>query len=106
MREKRQYQRASVSLDVTLELPDGTSLVARSTDLSQGGMFLESSDVPPPFGTSVVVVCTLPRFGVARLPAVVRWTKPGGFGVQFGLLGARETHGIGQLVRSAAVTQD
>ena len=102
MREKRQHQRAQVTLDVTLELPSGESLAAKSTDLSLGGMFIESSEAPPPFGTSVVVGCTLPRLGAARLPAVVRWTKPGGFGVQFGLLGARETHGIGQLVRSAA----
>jgi hypothetical protein len=34
-----------------------------------------------------------------KLPAVVRWNKPGGFGVQFGLLGAKETHSLAQLLK-------
>jgi hypothetical protein len=34
-----------------------------------------------------------------RLPAVVRWVKPGGFGVQFGLLGAFETHVLSELMK-------
>jgi type IV pilus assembly protein PilZ len=37
--------------------------------------------------------------GDLRLPAIVRWTKPDGFGVQFGSLGARETHAISQLLK-------
>lgn len=101
MREKRQFQRAQVRLEVIIEMKDGSTIAGTSTDLSQGGMFIESPSAPP-FGAEVVVVCSLPRLDNARLPAVVRWNKPGGFGVQFGLLGARETHGIGQLVRSSA----
>jgi type IV pilus assembly protein PilZ len=104
VREKRQYQRAQVSLEVVLEMEDGATLSAVSTDLSPGGMFIESTKVLP-FGTNVVVVCSLPKLEAARLPAVVRWTKPGGFGVQFGLLGARETHAIGQVLRNAAATE-
>lgn len=100
MREQRQYQRAKVSLDVVVETEDGASLTGRSTDLSQGGMFIETTSNLP-FGSKVVIACSLPRLD-ARLPAVVRWTKPGGFGVQFGLLGARETHAIGQLLRNSA----
>lgn len=104
MREKRQYQRAQVSLEVVLEVEGGRTLSALSTDLSPGGMFIETSDSLP-FGTNVVVVCSLPKLETARLPAIVRWSKPGGFGVQFGLLGARETHAIGQVLRTAAVSE-
>ncbi len=85
---------------MVVQLKDGASVTARSCDVSQGGMFLES-DAQLAFGTEVTLVCSLPRLPDARLPSVVRWTKPGGFGVQFGLLGARETHALGLLVRSA-----
>jgi hypothetical protein len=34
-----------------------------------------------------------------KLPGTVRWAKPGGLGIQFGLLGARETHSIAQLLK-------
>jgi hypothetical protein len=34
-----------------------------------------------------------------RLPALVRWSEPQGFGVQFGLLGAYATHVIVELVK-------
>ena len=40
------------------------------------------------------------RHVYTRLPGVVRWLKPGGFGVQFGLLGARDTHAISELFKS------
>jgi type IV pilus assembly protein PilZ len=63
-------------------------------------MFLECSTLPA-FGTQLKIRCRLPG---ARedytLPAVVRWTREGGFGVQFGLLGARETHALTELMRS------
>jgi hypothetical protein len=34
------------------------------------------------------------------LPGVVRWNRDGGMGVQFGLIGARETHAITELTRA------
>ena len=60
-------------------------------------MFIQS-DENPAFGTQMVVTMQLP--GQAKpldLPCVVRWNKPDGFGVQFGLLGARETHALTKL---------
>lgn len=62
-------------------------------------MFVEASHALP-FNTELNIECELgsPKARVA-LPAVVRWSKPDGFGVQFGLLGARETHLITQLSR-------
>ncbi len=70
-------------------------------DISVGGMFIET-ETPAAFNTEIVVVTNLPgEHAPLSLPAVVRWTKPGGMGVQFGLLGARETHVITELTRNA-----
>jgi type IV pilus assembly protein PilZ len=58
---------------------------------------------PPAFGTEIVVHVTLPpQKAPLALPGVVRWVRAGqGMGVQFGLLGARETHAITELTRGA-----
>lgn len=72
---------------------------AHGKDISVGGMFLEAGEQPP-FGTALTIVGRLP--GAKKdvsLPAVVRWTKLQGFGVQFGLLGALETHLISELMK-------
>ena len=66
-------------------------------DISLGGMFIETA-MPHPFGAEVVVHVSLPGDALpSALPAVVRWLRNGGMGVQFGLLGARETHTITKL---------
>jgi hypothetical protein len=68
-------------------------------DISVGGMYLEGESAPK-FGTQLRIVVLLPGAKKElRLPATVRWNKPGGFGVQFGLLGAVETHVISELMR-------
>jgi type IV pilus assembly protein PilZ len=36
----------------------------------------------------------------AVVDAVVRWSKPDGMGVQFGVMGARETHALTQMLSS------
>jgi type IV pilus assembly protein PilZ len=72
--------------------------VAVAKDISVGGMFVECSETLS-FGAQVTIIGTLPGSpGELRLPGVVRWAKPGGIGVQFGLLGARETHAIARLL--------
>jgi type IV pilus assembly protein PilZ len=62
-------------------------------------MFVETGS-PAAFGASVRIRVQLPgsqeRF---ELPGVVRWVRPDGMGVQFGLLGARETHVITEIGR-------
>jgi type IV pilus assembly protein PilZ len=68
-------------------------------DISIGGMFVESGEILP-FGTELTIAVRLPGTKAdLRLPAIVRWAKPSGFGVQFGSLGARETHAISQLLK-------
>jgi type IV pilus assembly protein PilZ len=98
--EKRGHPRTALKAVVTCHRKDGTTFEGRSKDISIGGMYLESTEAVA-FGTELTIEVSLPRTkGALRLPAVVRWTDKAGFGVQFGLLGARETHAISQLIRS------
>jgi type IV pilus assembly protein PilZ len=97
--EKRVHPRAAIEAKVTCQRPDGTSFDARATDISMGGMYLETEQRIV-FGENLSLELSLSgAHKTMRLPAVVRWTDPRGFGVQFGLLGARETHAISQLIR-------
>lgn len=103
MAELRRHQRAP--LDVALEFEAKGSPErgpGRSKDVSVGGMFILTA-TPLPFGADLVVHITLPgEKSPFALPGVVRWSKSGeGMGVQFGLLGARETHAITELTKEA-----
>lgn len=102
MAENRRHERAPLDLEVTLSiLGDDTAVPARARDVSLGGMFVETKLVPP-FGIAVVVVLTLPSGERLRIPARVRWTRPGGVGVQFGLIGAHETHALLEMTKKAS----
>jgi Tfp pilus assembly protein PilZ len=72
-------------------------------DISLGGMYVETAK-PLPFGTEVVAHVTFPGEKAAiTVAAVVRWSRAGeGMGLQFGLMGARETHAITEATRRAA----
>jgi hypothetical protein len=63
-----------------------------------GGVFIESVDIPA-FGTKVTLAFDAPGLIGIKLPGIIRWTKTDGFGVQFQLLGARETHALAGLGR-------
>jgi type IV pilus assembly protein PilZ len=72
-------------------------------DLSVGGVFIEAASSPP-FGAPVMIHADLPGAPRLALSAVVRWTKPQGFGVQFGLLGAVETHALAAIVAKSRLS--
>ena len=93
MREKRQHLRTPVRFKVVCAQEGAADFEAEAKDLSMGGMFIDSSTMPA-FGASVTIVVEGMAPRVVRLPATVRWTMPEGFGVQFGLLGAYETHAL------------
>lgn len=100
MQDKRAHSRIPLNLDVTCETAEGVTIEGRVKDISVGGMFVESTAAVS-FGTNVSIVLRLPTAKTAlRLPGVIRWQKPGGFGIQFGLLGARETHALSELFKS------
>jgi type IV pilus assembly protein PilZ len=101
--ELRRYQRTPI--DIAVELSEKGSQqrsAGRVRDLSLGGLYVQTS-TPLPFGTELVVHVLLPgQKAPFALPAVVRWSRSGeGMGLQFGLLGARETHAITELTTKA-----
>ncbi|HET7545305.1 MAG TPA: PilZ domain-containing protein [Polyangiaceae bacterium] len=99
MEDKRVHPRVVVNTPVSCELKNGAGFTGMAKDISIGGMFVESTEVVP-FGTELTIVGHFAGTKAdLRLPGVVRWAKPDGFGVQFGSLGARETHAISQLLK-------
>lgn len=100
MFEKRKHPRQAVDLAATLIVEGSSdSFAGRVKDLSIGGMFFVG-DVSLPFGTKVQVVISFPPpSGDLTFPGVVRWKAEDGCGLQFGLVGAKETHAIAQALR-------
>ena len=97
MVDLRRHQRTPIDLAVEF-LVQGSDrrYPAVAKDVSIGGMFVETP-VPLPFATQLAILLPHPSGKPLVLPAVVRWTQAAGMGVQFGLLGARETHALTEL---------
>jgi hypothetical protein len=102
VQEKRRHERVPVRIPIRCEVSGGETFDAVVVDLSVGGFYVEST-IAPPFGSNVTLTGDFPGSPGVKLPAVVRWGKPGGFGVQFGLLGARETHLLASMVQKGRV---
>jgi hypothetical protein len=101
--ELRRHQRAPIDVPVEVVAKGSTERSSgRSRDISVGGMFI-LTPTPLAFGADLVVHVTLPgEKSPFAMPGVVRWSKAGeGMGIQFGLLGARETHAITELTKEA-----
>jgi hypothetical protein len=101
--EKRDYPRARIDIPLAFQVK-GQSRERQGTakDIGVGGMLIETA-TPAAFGSSISIWITLP--GADRrllLPAVVRWVRAElCMGVQFGLLGALETHLITEISRAS-----
>ena len=104
MTENRKFERTPIDEPLTFRAKG--EVVAASgvgKNVSVGGMFIATTTVPA-FGADIVVVIEAPREKSAlMLPGTVRWKNNEGIGVQFGLLGARETHYITELTRRTPV---
>jgi len=103
MVEQRRTHRSPLEAKVEVHGKGEAEMVVsgQARDVSLGGMFVVS-EAPFPFGAEVRVHIFVPGAKAPMvLPAVVRWTREDGMGVQFGLLGARETHLITEIVRTA-----
>lgn len=103
MVELRRHQRVPFDGPVEFVAKGSSERVAgRSKDVSLGGMYIQTSSALP-FGVEIVVHISLPGQKMPlAMPAVVRWSRPGvGMGLQFRLIGARETHAITELTRLA-----
>ena len=99
--ELRRYQRAPIDVPVEFVVKGSEErFPGQAKDVSLGGMFVETAQ-PAAFGAEVVIHVTLPgQRAPFAMPAVVRWARSGGMGVQFGLMGARETHAITELTKA------
>jgi hypothetical protein len=98
--ELRRFTRAPIRQQLLFTPRDDEAFsdgVAR--DICLGGMFIET-EFPAPFNAEVVVHIRLDETGSEIvLPGIVRWTDAEGMGVQFQLLGVRETFAITEIVR-------
>jgi hypothetical protein len=103
--EHRHHERAPIDLGVEFARngsgePAGVRVKGQAKDISLGGMFVQTAE-PLPFATEVIVYAELtPGKPAFALPAVVRWTRDDGMGVQFRPVGARETYAIMTLTKS------
>lgn len=94
MSEQRKHPRKLTDLPVVFVGADGTRQTSSFRDLSLGGGFIVTAD-PPPYETKLELEVHFAGFdGQSRIAATVRWTQPDGMGVQFGVMGARETHAL------------
>lgn len=102
MQEKRAHRRTPLRIELTCQSSSGQTFGGTSRDISLGGMFIETTERPA-FGTQITVAGSIPGTkGETRLPAIVRWMGDDGIGVQFGLLGARETHALTKVIRPSS----
>lgn len=107
-RERRRQPRYNIHPTVRFSFGGGPRLAAHCRDISLGGAFLET-DTPPLFGSTVRIHFWLPTTrGQVHvvIDSVVRWTNRDGFGVQFGSMGARETHALVSLFHRAVGTSE
>ncbi len=103
MIEQRRYARAPIDSPASFSVKGKAGKAeGLAKDISIGGMFIETA-APAGFGADVIVHLMLPGTpDMVALPGVVRWVRDGGMGVQFGLLGAVETHIITEIGRKHA----
>jgi type IV pilus assembly protein PilZ len=99
--EHRQHPRKSLHSTLAFRIGEGPRVDALCRDVSLGGIFIETAS-PPPYGTKIAVFMLLPGLKEpVTVEATVRWAKPDGMGVQFGVMGARETHALTQLLTTS-----
>lgn len=105
--ESRARPRARVEFRVAVEQP-GHQVFAQALNVSEGGIFLATSE-PPELGSSVSVVLSLPPTGrFLRLRgAVVRHggeAEPAGFAVRFESVDEPSAAVLGRFIAEAAAT--
>jgi type IV pilus assembly protein PilZ len=96
--EKRRHFRKQVDYAIEFNVGEGARKAGVCRDFSLGGMHVDASE-PAPYGANIKIYLKLKGTSAeSALPGIVRWVKPGSMGVQFGLLGARETYAISEML--------
>src|SRR5579862_4780893 len=95
-RENRRSPRTEVSKGIWVSWQTtGASTVSRVRDLSTGGVFV-STPAPPPVGTAVKLLFSLPE-GEVRVEGIVRYADAKkGMGVEFSRMGTGDGAGVGE----------
>src|SRR5207253_10203054 len=80
--ELRRYERTPIDIAVDFSPPGSTQRSSgRGSEISLGGMFIETS-TPQAFSTEIVVHVWIPgQRAELAIPGVVRWARDGGMGV-------------------------
>ena len=91
-RAARAAPRATLELVVRFE-DAGAVHEGLACNMSLGGMFIATS-APAAFGATVMADLDLGLGAPTRVRCFVRWTNDEGMGVQFDVMGARETHAL------------
>jgi hypothetical protein len=98
--ENRKHPRKPLHPPVAFSVGGGPRVEGVCHDISLGGMFIETSQ-PPAFGAAVTLyVSFADQDQPSEIGGTVRWTKPGGMGVQFGTMGAKDTYSLTKLMAS------
>ena len=97
MEERRRQARISISIPVALALPERIEGTCR--DINLGGLFVEADRLVS-YGSRLTVLLRLPGFETeVAVGGTVRWQDAGGMGIQFDMMGARETAALLELVK-------
>jgi hypothetical protein len=101
MVDHRRFHRVPLGVPVEFRSGDSSHKVhGTAKDISLGGMFIETAS-PAAVGVTLFLGFTLPGYGKPMfVSGTVRWTSQVGMGVQFGPLGASETHAITHMRRA------
>lgn len=98
MEERRRHQRTPVSLPARIEKA-GATIESIMRDVSIGGAFMSTTGQFA-YGDSVIVHVHLPGLDAEiAIPCTVRWMMKDGCGVQFGVMGVRETHALVEIAK-------
>ena len=90
---------------VELQTPEGEKIDGVASDIGLTGMFV-CIPCALDIGAPVDVRVRLPGMDAkAQIPATVRWCKSDGVGLQFGVMGARETHGVVEIIEQVRGAQ-
>lgn len=97
--EQRKQARSVIRIIIAFQVGSGGPRIdAMCGDISLGGAFIETLTTAP-FGAAIRVFIRLPGLAEeSAIDGIVRWTKPTGMGVQFGVMGARQTRALTQLL--------
>jgi hypothetical protein len=97
LERSREKVRTELFLEVHFADATGAPQVGYATEISLSGMRIETI-APLPFGAEVTLGIPLPGAAPVEVASKVLWSSATAMKVQFGAMGARETHALTRLL--------